>query len=107
MVSFGAEGGELWQAQCSFPCMCDMLSKLYAGHELAGLLIYSAQSGIKYSINFSTTHLKKRKVYLALKMFMSLTNSAFGSVLEENNLNWGQRSSYQKFIVALEIGNNF
>lgn len=64
-----------------------MLSKLYAGHELAGLLIYSAQSGIKYSINFSTTHLNKRKVYLVLKMFMSLTNSAFGSVLEENNLN--------------------
>lgn len=41
MASFGAEGG-------GFPCACDMFSKLYGVHELAGVVIYSKQSGMKH-----------------------------------------------------------
>lgn len=47
MASFGAEGDGQWWAQSGSPCACDMLSKLYAGHDHAGLLISSKQSGIK------------------------------------------------------------
>lgn len=36
-----------WWAQSGSPCECDVFSKLYVGHELAGLLISSKNSGIK------------------------------------------------------------